>query len=342
MLKYVLRKLLLTIPLIIGVVTLIFFLIEMSPGTIADKFFTPDTTPEVRELIIAKYGLDQPAITRYILMIRNLACFDFGVSMAQERPAFDVILDALPNTLILSAITLLVIFPTGISLGTIQAIRHRSASDTTISVGSLFFYAMPSFWLAMMLQLLFAYYLSSWLRGMVPDGTITQSTAELFSIPAAGMKNAVTYDYMSFGEQVLDRAKHVVLPGIAMGLAAAAGTARYMRSSLLEVIRQDYIRTARAKGLYERTVIIKHAMRNAMLPIITLFGLSIPFLFSGAVLVETIFAWPGMGRLIVTAIYTQDTPLIIACFFVFTLLVVAGNLLADMLYAVVDPRIRYD
>ena len=127
-----------------------------------------------------------------------------------------------------------------------------------------------------------------------------------------------------------------------MGLAAAAGTARYMRSSLLEVVRQDYIRTARAKGLSERTVIIKHAMRNAMLPIITLFGLSIPFLFSGAVLVETIFAWPGMGRLIVTAIYTQDTPLIIACFFVFTLLVVAGNLLADMLYAVVDPRIRYD
>ncbi|MBT3218049.1 MAG: ABC transporter permease, partial [Proteobacteria bacterium] len=254
----------------------------------------------------------------------------------------DVILDALPNTLILSAITLLVIFPTGITLGTIQAIRHRSVTDTSISVTSLFFYAMPSFWLAMMLQLLFAYYLSSWVRGMVPDGTIAQSTADLLSIPAAGMKNAVTYDYMSSSEQLLDRARHLLLPGVAMGLAAAAGTARYMRSSLLEVIRQDYIRTARAKGLYERTVIIKHAMRNALLPIITLFGLSIPFMFSGAVLVEYIFAWPGMGRLIITAIYTQDTPVIIACFFVFTLLVVAGNLLADMLYAVVDPRIRYD
>jgi peptide/nickel transport system permease protein len=143
-------------------------------------------------------------------------------------------------------------------------------------------------------------------------------------------------------EVVVDRLKHLILPGIAMGLASAGSTARYMRSALLETIRQDYIRTARAKGLRERTVIIKHAMRNAMLPVITLIGLSVPYLFSGAVLIETVFAWPGMGRLILSAIYSQDTPLMIACFFVFTVLTVSGNLMADLAYALVDPRIKYD
>ena len=142
-------------------------------------------------------------------------------------------------------------------------------------------------------------------------------------------------------ERLLDRARHLVLPGVAMGMAFAAGTARYMRSSLLEVIRQDYIRTARAKGLRERVVVLKHAMRNALLPIVTLMGLSVRMLFSGAVLIEIIFAWPGMGRLIVQAIYQQDTPLIVGCFFVISLLVVLGNLIADLAYAVVDPRVTY-
>jgi peptide/nickel transport system permease protein len=146
---------------------------------------------------------------------------------------------------------------------------------------------------------------------------------------------------MTPSEQMWDRALHLVLPGVAMGVAHAAAVARYMRSSLLEIIRQDYIRTARAKGLSEWRVITRHAMGNALLPIITLFGLSLPHVFSGSVLVESVFAWPGMGRLIVSAIFSQDTPLIIACFFVYTLVVAAGSLLADLLYAVADPRIRF-
>ena len=145
---------------------------------------------------------------------------------------------------------------------------------------------------------------------------------------------------MTPGEKFVDRLQHILLPGIALGLASAAGTARYMRSSMLEVIRLDYIRTARAKGLPERTVVFKHAMRNALIPIVTLLGLSLPYLFSGSVLVEYIFAWPGMGRLIIEAIRSQDTPVITGCFFVFTLMVVIGNLLADILYSIVDPRIR--
>jgi peptide/nickel transport system permease protein len=147
---------------------------------------------------------------------------------------------------------------------------------------------------------------------------------------------------MTTPEKIVDRAKHLVLPGIAMGLASAGGTARFVRSSMLEVIRQDYVRTARAKGLHERTVILRHALRNALLPVVTLMGLSVPYLFSGAVIVESVFAWPGMGRLIVNAIYTQDTPLVIGCFYVFTLLVVVGNLLADLAYAWIDPRISFD
>ncbi len=321
MFSYVVRKVLLAIPLLIGVITLIFGLIELSPGDATDRFFNPETPPEVRQLIEQKWGLDKPAHERYVLMLSNLARGDFGRSIFQERPVFDIIWEALPNTILLSLVSLLIIQFVGVTLGTIQAIRQYTPADAGISIVSLFFYSMPRFWLALMLQLIFAL--------VWPI------------LPSSGMTDAVMHDYMSFGEQLLDYAKHLLLPGCALGIASAAGIARYMRSSLLEVIRQDYIRTAQAKGLPESTVTIKHGMRNALLPIITILGLQLPWLFSGSVLVETIFAWPGMGRLIVEAIFTQDTPVIIACFFVFTLIVVAGNLLADILYAVVDPRIRY-
>ncbi|MEM6926428.1 MAG: ABC transporter permease, partial [Myxococcota bacterium] len=206
------------------------------------------------------------------------------------------------------------------------------------SVGSLVLYSMPTFWLALMLQLLIGIYWAGWVQGLgLPPGV-----QDTLTLPLSGMKDPIFYDDFGFFERIVDRFEHLILPGFAMGFAAAASTARYMRSSLLEVIRQDYIRTARAKGLPERLVIIRHGMRNALLPIVTLLGLSLPYLFSGSVLVEIVFSWPGMGRLIVTAIGQQDTPLIIACFFVFTLLVVLGNLIADILYAWVDPRIRLD
>jgi peptide/nickel transport system permease protein len=276
----------------------------------------------VRERLVAKWHLEDPAWVRYLYMMRNLVLLDFGVSMDQERPVFQIISEALPNTIILSLVTLLTLYPFGLFLGTIQGVRHGRALDTGISISSLFFYSMPSFWLALMLQLLFAY--------------------QLDLLPSSGMYDAVRYDDMAQGGKFVDRIEHLLLPGVAMGVANAAGLARYMRSSLLEVVRQDYIRTARAKGLTERAVIVRHALTNALLPIITLMGLSLPSVFSGAVLVETVFAWPGMGRLIVRAIFAQDTPLIIASFFVYTLLVTCGSLLADIAYAAVDPRIRYE
>jgi len=341
--KYAIRKLLIAIPLVIAVISFIFLLVELSPGSVADKFFTPETTPEVRELIIQKYQLDKPAFVRYLAMLKNLLLLDFGQSMTQERPVFEMIFESLPNTILLSAVTLLVTYPMGIVLGSLQAVRHNTRIDATISVGALVLYSMPSFWLALMLQLIGGLYWTGYVEGLAQAGTITSDTAALLSLPLSGMSDPyLEYIDPTTTELLIDRAKHLLLPGFAMGLAFSGSTARYMRSALLETIRQDYIRTARAKGLRESTVIIKHAMRNALLPVITLMGLSVPFLFSGSVLVEMVFAWPGMGRLILTAIYTQDTPVLIACFFVFTLMVVLGNLLADLAYAFVDPRIKYD
>lgn len=339
--KYVLQKVLLVVPLVWCVVTLVFFLVELSPGDVADKYVTPETPPEVREMIVAKCHLDDPAWVRYLAMLRNLATLDFGRSMAQERPVFDIVADALPNTILLSLVTLMVIYPLGIVVGSVQAVRHNRPIDSAASVGTMILYAMPEFWLAMMLQLVLGYYWSGAVTDAMRDGALPSSVGGLLVLPTTGMTDGVMFDYMSSGEQLVDRAKHLLLPGVAMGVASAGGLARYMRSSLLEVIRQDYIRTARAKGLREWTVVVRHGLRNALLPVITLLGLSMPYLFSGAVFVETIFAWPGMGRVIVGAIYTQDTPLIIACFYVFTLLVAGGNLVADLAYAWADPRIRY-
>jgi len=343
LLKYAVRKLLIAIPLVISVISFIFVLVELSPGSVADKFFTPETTPEVRELIIQKYQLDKPAVVRYVAMLKNLLILDFGQSMTQERPVFDMIFESLPNTILLSAVTLLVTYPMGILLGSIQAVRHNTRLDATISVGALVLYSMPSFWLALMLQLIGGLYWTGWVESMQQAGTLSADVAGYLTLPLSGMSDPyLEYVDPSLWEVIVDRGKHLLLPGFAMGLAFSGSTARYMRSALLETIRQDYIRTARAKGLRERTVIVKHAMRNALLPVITLMGLSVPFLFSGSVLIEQVFAWPGMGRLILSAIYEQDTPVLIACFFVFTLMVVVGNLLADLAYALVDPRIKYD
>jgi peptide/nickel transport system permease protein len=320
MIGYIVRKLLLTIPLLWGVITLIFILVQLSPGDATDRFFTPETPPEVRQMVMQKWGLDQPVSIQYFRMMKNLLSGEFGYSIPQERPVFEIIGEKLPNTVQLSLVTLFFLMFTGVVLGLSQAVRQYSLWDNLVSVVSLFFYSMPAFWLALVLILVFA--------------------VKLEMLPIAGMTDPVMHSMMTPMEQFWDRVLHIILPGAALGIAGAAGIARYTRASMLEVIQKDYVRTARAKGAAERVVIVHHALRNALLPIITLFGLSLPFLFSGSVLVEYIFGWPGMGRVIVEAIFQQDTPLIIACFFVYTLLVVGGNLIADILYLLVDPRIR--
>ncbi|HEX2081064.1 MAG TPA: ABC transporter permease [Longimicrobium sp.] len=325
MIGYLVRRLLGAIPLLLGILTIIFFVVHLAPGDPTARFFNPNVSPEVIEQMRRNLGLDQPLHVQYGKWLWSFVRGDFGYSFGQMRPINEILPDVLWNTLQLTLISLIVIFVVGMLIGIVQAVRQYSLADNVLTFLALFFYSMPSFWFALMLILIFS------LRAG-QEGWALQ-------LPASGM-TSIDYEYMSGGEKLADRLRHLLLPAIALGIGSAAGVARYMRGSMLEVIHQDFIRTARAKGLSERTVIFKHALRNALIPIITLLGLYLPFLLSGAVLVETIFAWPGMGRTIVEAILARDYPLVMATSFVIAAIVVLGNLLSDLLYAVVDPRIR--
>jgi peptide/nickel transport system permease protein len=321
------RRLLGAIPLLIGIATIIFFVLRLAPGDPTTFYFNPNIPPDVIEQLRRNLGLDQPLHIQYVRWVTSFFSGDFGYSFAQSRPVRDILLEALPNTLMLTGSALVLVFVIGILIGVLQAVRQYSVFDSASSVISLFFYSMPSFWLALMLMLVFSLKAHQW--------------GWPIALPPTGI-TSVDYEFMSAGEKVWDRISHLILPVGTLTLALAAGVARYTRGQMLEVVRQDYIRTARAKGLPERTVIMKHALRNSLLPVITLLGLYLPFLFSGAVLIELIFAWPGMGRIMVDAIFQRDYPLVMATSFVFAVLVVVGNLIADVLYAVADPRIRYD
>jgi peptide/nickel transport system permease protein len=249
---------------------------------------------------------------------------DFGYSFAQHRPVAQVIADALPNTLILSGVSLALIFVIGCAVGIVQAVRQYSNLDEALTFLSLFVYSIPGFWLGLMLIILFS--------SVVP---------EPLRLPISGMTD-VNHELMSAWGRMVDTARHLLLPGFALGIASAAGVARYMRSSMLETIRQDYVRTARAKGLSERRVILGHALRNALIPIVSLLGLYLPLLFGGAVVIEVVFAWPGMGRVLYNSVVARDYPVVMAASFLFGVLVLLGNLVADVLYAAADPRIRYE
>ncbi len=322
------RRLLSAIPLVLGVATIVFFLLSLAPGDAVSFFVSPNITPEVLEQMRRNMGLDQPVHIRYLRWMGAMLQGDFGVSLARNQPVIDIIAEILPNTLILSASAMVLAFIGGVLVGVLQAVRQNRFTDGFLSVVGLFFYSMPSFWLALMLILVFglgARNLWDW----------------PIWFPASGM-TSVDYPFMSPLDQLRDRIMHLVLPSLSLALVLAAAIARYTRGSMLEVIRQDYIRTARSKGLPEGSVIFKHALRNGLIPVVTLLGLMLPYLFSGALLIESVFAWPGMGRLIVGAILQRDFPVVMAGTFIFAIMVIMGNLVADILYAIVDPRIRYD
>ncbi len=325
MLGYLIRRILGAIPLLWGILTIIFFVVHLAPGDPTARFFNPNVSPEVIAQMRANLGLDQPLHIQYFKWLWAFVRGDFGFSFGQMRPINDILPEVLWNTIQLTLVSLVIIFAVGMLIGIVQAVRQYSLADNVLTFLALFFYSMPSFWFALMLILLF--------------GLKANQLGWPVQFPSSGM-TSTWYDDLSLGGKLLDRFMHLVLPATALGIGSAAGVARYMRGSMLEVIHQDFIRTARAKGRSERTVVFKHALRNALIPIITLLGLYLPFLLSGAVLVETIFAWPGMGRTIVEAILARDYPLVMATSFVIAAIVVLGNLLSDVLYAVVDPRIR--
>lgn len=269
-------------------------------------------------------GLDRPLHEQYVRWLAAFLTGDFGYSFSEFRPVRDVIADALPNTLLLGGVSLALIFVVGGAIGIVQATRQYSKLDHTLTFASLFVYSVPGFWLGLMLILLVS----------------SPATPEALRLPISGV-TSLDFDRLSIWGKLVDVSRHLVLPSIALGLASAAAIARYTRGSMLEVVRQDYVRTARAKGLSERRVILRHALRNALLPVISLLGLFLPILFGGVVVIEFVFSWPGMGGLLYNAILARDYPLVLAASFLFGALVVAGNLLADLLYAAADPRIRY-
>lgn len=308
--------------LIVAIVTtVVFLLIHLAPGDpFAAALENPNVTAAVRQRWIAAYGLDKPVWTQYGLYLAHVVRGDLGWSFSMRRPVLDVLLDALPNTLLLAGVALAVGFATGIALGVIQAKRAGGWVDRALGVVSMCFYAMPDFWLALMLMLLFAY------------------RFPLF--PVAGAVDPVMHDYLGTWGRIVDRAWHLVLPAATLALLSAAGVARYQRAELLRVLPDEYIRTARAKGVGERRILLRHALRNALIPTITLLGLTLPVLFTGAVFVEKVFAWPGMGWVIVNAVSTRDYPLVTAGVIVTSATVALGSVLADVLYAVADPRVR--
>jgi peptide/nickel transport system permease protein len=321
MIGYIIRRILLSIPLLWALATLTFFIVRLAPGDPLAMYYNPEIDPSVMETVRARLGLDQPIHVQYVRWLGALAQGELGVSFKHHRPVAEILAETLPNTLILTGLALLFDLGLGVILGVIAAVRQYSWVDHVTSIVALFLYSMPGFWLGLMMIILFA--------------------LKLGWFPASQMES-VDAEFMGFFPRLWDRITHLIMPVFVLGIASAASVARYMRGSLLEVIRQDYIRTARAKGLSERRVIFKHALTNALIPIITLLGLYLPFLISGAIVTETIFAWPGMGRLTIDAIFSRDYPVVMAANLLAGVMVVAGNLLADILYAVVDPRIRYE
>lgn len=321
--RYILKRLLQAIPLLVGIATITFVMVHLAPGDPMDMYIEQrsqrEFDPEVIELLRKKYGLDQSLPVQYVKWIGNVARGDFGESFRYRRPVATLIAERVPYTLQLAVLALFFDALIGMTLGILSAVRQYSRTDRFITIGSLVMYSIPGFWLAIMLVLAFSVNL-----GWFP----TSQTRSL------------DYELLSAGEKLADRLWHLALPVFVLGVASAAGTARFMRNKLLDVLSEEYVLAARARGLSEHVVIL-HALRNALIPIVTIYGLALPFLLGGAVLIEKVFAWPGMGLLAVEAIGARDYPVILATSMIAAVLVVLGNLLADVTYALVDPRVSY-
>jgi peptide/nickel transport system permease protein len=272
-------------------------------------------------------GLDRPMVIRYLSWLGNFLRGQWGTSLAQQRPVTQVIAAAVPHTLVLSLSSLVLTYVFGILIGTLQAVKRRSALDTGITVTSLIVYGMPAYWLAIMLVLVFSY------------GAARLGWPSWLQFPALGVAG-LDADFLSPWQRVVDRLRHLALPLLTLTAIGAAGTARFVRGAVIDVRGGSFVMAARAKGLPAHAVEARHVLRNALLPVVTLLGLSLPALFSGTVFVEVIFAWPGMGRVLVDAVGARDYPVVLATTTIFASLVVIGNLLADTLYAAVDPRLR--
>lgn len=302
--KFILKRILMLIPVLIGVSLIVFVLMQMTPGDPAQIMLGPQASLSDIKNLRNQLGLNQPLYIQYLKFIKGIVTFNFGTSLKDSQPVLGTLLLHFPATLQLTAVAILIALLIGIPVGIISATKQYSFFDNVSTVGALIGFSTPNFWLSIMLILVFA--------------------VNLRLLPVSGFG----------GIQFL------VLPAIALGTQSAAVITRMTRSSMLEVLHQDYIRTARAKGLTERTVIYKHALKNALIPIITVVGLQIGVLLEGAILTETVFAWPGIGRLMIDSIRAKDFPIVQGGVIFTATIFVLVNLLVDILYAYVDPRVK--
>jgi peptide/nickel transport system permease protein len=310
------------VPMLLGITLVSFVVIHLAPGTPVEMQTTlnPKVSLEAQKRLRELYGLDKPLLVQYWDWLKRISQLDFGRSFSPDRrPVWDKIKERIGITISLNLMSLLIILATAIPIGVLAAYRPHSWFDKATTLFVFFGFAMPTFWLALLVILFFGVYLD-WL-------------------PISGL-TSLNFRYFSLWQKIQDLAAHVTLPVLVAAFGGLAGMSRYMRGNMLEVIRQDYITTARAKGLPERTVIFKHALRNALLPVITILGLSVPGLIGGSVIFESIFAIPGMGQLFYGAVMARDYPLVMGELVIGALLTLMGNLLADVGYALVDPRIR--
>ena len=323
------------IPLLFAASVVIFTLLALQPGDPLDELRqqTPRTTAEQLEQLRRAYGLDQPIYVRYFKWLGRALQGDFGQSRTYATPAAQIIFaERLPRTLVLSGAALLLALLVAIPVGIFSAVRQYSAADYIITFLSFVGFSMPIFFLGILLLFLFAFWLPEQIPGFPKFPVQSVSDLQWYQVQTGEV---------SFFQYIGDWAFKLILPVLALSTIQMASWTRYMRASLLEVLNQDYIRTARAKGLGERVVLYKHALRNALIPIITLVGLAIPGVFGGAVITETIFSYPGMGRAILDSLIDKDYNVAMAALAFLAMLTALFNLLADLMYAVVDPRIRY-
>lgn len=303
---------------LIGISIISWLIITTAPGGPISLTMDPKISPKIIEQMMKNYDLDKPVYQQYFLWIKKLFTGRL-YSFKDGRPVLEKIWERIGNTLLLNLVAMIIIFSLAIPLGVFSARKQYSMMDRLTTFGVFLGLSIPGFWLAYLIIL---------------------GTVELFGYPVLGMRSFVTEGFGK-GEIVLDRIWHLLLPAMIMAIHGLAGLSRYTRSSMLEVIRQDYIRTAKAKGVPEETVYYKHGLRNALLPIVTLFGFLIPGLIGGSIIMESVFAWPGIGRLAYQAVLARDYPVVMTINTITAVLVLLGNFIADLLYGVADPRIRY-
>jgi len=319
MLNFALRRLFYSLILVLITLTIIFFVTKLSPGDPLNRYYSPDADPELVPRVRHQFGLDRPLPEQYVRWIWNFVRGDFGLSLSEDRPVAEILKETIPRTLQLTVLAMAIEIILGLGFGVLMAAKRNSGIERALMLLFLFFYSLPTFY--------FAYILIGIL------------SIKLQWLPAASMFS-VGGTAHGFLEVLKDRAAHLVMPVFVLAFGSAAGLARFTRGSIIDVIGREFIRTARAKGLSEFRIIWVHTFKNALAPLLTVIGLSFPFLLGGSVVVEKVFSWPGMGALTVDAIFARDYPVILAACFIAACMVIAGNFLADISYCAVNPRIK--